>query len=456
MPALPLVQERTEQQSAGPAYTEHDSKCAKLVEQLAAARARGSAIRLAKPTSNLFRHRDRSGASKIDVRHFNRVLDIDRERMLVDVEGMTTYAALVDETLKHGMLPTVVPQLKTITVGGAVSGVGIESSSFRFGLVHETVEEMEILLADGTILVCSRTEHPDLFFGFPNSYGTLGYVLRLKIRLTPAKSYVHLSHTRFRDPETYFERIAKLARLTGPDYLDGTIFAKDEMYVTAGEFVDDAPKVSDYTYLRMYYRSIRDRTDDWLTAKGYIWRWDTDWFWCSKHFYVQHPVIRFAATKWALNSRTYQRLMRLSHRLLPDSNTTESVIQDVDIPIENAPEFFRFLFAEIGITPVWVCPFQAFDPAVTYDLYALDRRKLYINFGFWDTVPTIHEDGHYNRKIECKILELKGKKGLYSTVYYDRETFWNIYNKPRYDELKRKYDCNKVFQDLYAKCVERR
>ena len=75
--------------------------------------------------------------------------------MTADVEGMITYEALVDETLKFGLLPAVVPQLKTITVGGAVSGLGIESSSFKFGLVHETVEEMEILLGDGRLVTCS-------------------------------------------------------------------------------------------------------------------------------------------------------------------------------------------------------------------------------------------------------------------------------------------------------------
>ena len=66
-----------------------------------------------------------------------------------DVEGMTTYEDFVDETLKHGLMPAVVPQLKTITIGGAVAGMGIEATSFHYGLVHETVLEMEILLASG-------------------------------------------------------------------------------------------------------------------------------------------------------------------------------------------------------------------------------------------------------------------------------------------------------------------
>lgn len=443
------------------AYHEHAMKCERLVAEFTSARftsarTRGGAVGLGKSTSNLFRHRNGTHKRKMNVRALDRVLHVDPERMVADVEGMTTYETFVDETLKHGLLPTVVPQLKTITVGGAVSGIGIESSSFRFGLVHETVEEMEILLGDGRIMVCSRHENPDLFFGFPNSYGTFGYALRLKVRLIPARQFVHVRHTRYSDPDAYFSRISAASNDSNADYLDGTIFSGHEMYVTAGAFCDEAPHVSDYTYMDVYYKSIRSKQEDWLTAKGYIWRWDTDWFWCSKHFYVQNPLVRFAATRLALNSRTYQRIMRLSHKIIPDSNREESVIQDVDIPIGNAARFMRFLLAEVGITPIWVCPFRACDPLVQYDLYALDPRELYINFGFWDTVPTDHEEGYFNKKVEREALELNGKKGLYSTAYYDEETFWKIYNRQSYFELKKKYDPEGVFQDLYEKCVQRR
>ena len=49
------------------------------------------------------------------------VLDIDTGSGWVDVEGMTTYADLVDATLPQGLAPAVVPELKSITVGGATS-----------------------------------------------------------------------------------------------------------------------------------------------------------------------------------------------------------------------------------------------------------------------------------------------------------------------------------------------
>ena len=51
-----------------------------------------------------------------------------------DVQGMCSYERLVATTLPLGLMPKVVPQLRTITLGGAVTGLGIESSSFRNGL----------------------------------------------------------------------------------------------------------------------------------------------------------------------------------------------------------------------------------------------------------------------------------------------------------------------------------
>ncbi len=149
----------------------------------------GAQVRLAKKTSNLFRTRTEAAAQKLDVRRLHRVIEIDSERRIAEVEGMTTFEDFADATLMQGLRPPVVPQLKTITVGGAVSGLGIEASSFRHGLVHETVEEMEILCGDGTIRVCRPdNENADLFHAIPNSYGTLGYILRLRMKLLPAES----------------------------------------------------------------------------------------------------------------------------------------------------------------------------------------------------------------------------------------------------------------------------
>src|SRR5436309_1730051 len=186
-------------------------------------------VRLRKSTSNLFRPRDRAHAA-LDARRFEGVLGVDAGARTADVLGMTTYEELVDATLPHGLMPLVVPQLKTITLGGAVTGLGIESSSFRNGCPHESVIEMDVLTGAGEVVTARPDgEHRDLFYGFPNSYGSLGSALRLRIELEPVAPFVHLRHLRFRDISACVDTIEQITATQtweGEDvrFLDGTWF----------------------------------------------------------------------------------------------------------------------------------------------------------------------------------------------------------------------------------------
>jgi FAD/FMN-containing dehydrogenase len=439
-----------------PAYQQRKQRLSQFLQQ-----HRGR-VRLRKSTSNLFRDRKHVAAQRLDVRDFNNVLQVDSARRTIDVEGMTPYAKLVAESLPHGLMPMVVPQLKSITIGGAVTGCGIESSSFRYGLVHETVAELEVLLPDGSVVLCTPTnEHRDLFFGFPNSYGTLGYALRVRIHALPARKYVQLSHVRHSEPAAYFADLARWCD-SDVDFVDGVLFSRDEMYITLGRFTDDVPYTSDYTYQRIYYQSIRARDTDYLTTADYIWRWDTDWFWCSKNLGAQNPLLRRLYGRNRLNSLTYTKIMRWNSRVGMTralnrvlGRHTESVIQDVEIPIERCVEFVDFYHDVIRFLPVWVCPTRAYRKDVQFDLYRLAPQKLYVNFGFWDVISGKQPltPGHYNRQVECKVRELGGMKSLYSDSYFTRDEFWQIYHRDAYTRLKRKYDPSGRLPDLYEKCV---
>ena len=425
--------------------------------------ARGENIRLGKSTSNLFRDRRGAPAKKLDVRNFTNVLHVDAVNGYVVVEGMTPYAKLVDECLRHNVMPAVVPQLKSITIGGATAGCGIESSSFRYGLVHETVQEMEILLGDGRTVACTPdNEHRDLFYGFPNSYGTLGYALLIKAMVVPVKKYVKLTHLRHTDPLGFFADLARQCERRDVDFVDGVVFGRRDMVISLGQFVHEAPYTSDYTYEKIYYRSLLERAEDFLTTADYLWRWDTDWFWCSKNLLAQNPFIRRLYGRRRLNSITYTKLMRWNSRWKFTRSIdrllgfhTEPVIQDVEIPIEHAPEFLAFYHDVIRFMPMWICPTRGYNKQARFDLYRMDPQKLYVNFGFWDVIRGRKKlpPGYHNRKIEGRVIALQGMKSLYSDSYFSPEQFWEIYNRPAYEALKKKYDPEDVLKDLYRKCV---
>jgi len=423
----------------------------------------GRDIRLEKETSNLFRERTRQ-RSGIDVTAFQHVLSVDPQSRVIDTEGMVTYEKLADAALLHGLMPAVVPQLKSITIGGAVGGIGIESSSFRYGLPHETVLEMEVLLGSGDVILCTpNNEHRDLFYGLANSYGTLGYILRLKIKGIPVKPFVRLTHIKCHGARDFFTRLANACEGSS-DFVDGVVFSPSEHVLVLGEFCDEAPYTSDYTYLDIFYQSIRNRSEDYLTVRDYLWRWDTDWFWCSKNLHVQNGFMRRLLGPRRLNSISYQKVMRWNTRvgLTRTINRLtgihrESVIQDVDIPIENAPAFLAFFERTIGIRPVWICPARHARDGGDYPLFPMRADTLYVNFGFWDGVKTRQEypKGHFNRLIEKEVARLGGIKSLYSESFYERDEFEGIYGGEAYKNLKRRYDPKDQLKDLYEKCVLR-
>ena len=441
------------------AQAAHQARTEALAAQLRSGTAPAG---LAKETSNLFRDRTASGRQRLDVRSFTHVLSVDGD--VVECEGMATYEALVDACLSRGVMPAVVPQLKTITIGGAAAGVGIESSSYRHGLVHETLREMEVLTGDGRLLTCTPSnEHADLFFGFPNSYGTLGYALRVKADVVAVPRFIRLQHRPFAGPREFFKALERHCATGDAAFIDGVVFAPDRLFITLGTFAAEAPYTSDYTFEKIYYRSIATKREDWLTVRDYLWRWDTDWFWCSKNLLAQNAIVRRIYGRKRLGSRTYAKMMRWNSRVgltrfaeRLAGRHSESVIQDVDIPIGRAAEFLAFFHREIGILPVWICPIGPGSRGDRFPLYPM-KRELYVNFGFWDVVRgrEAHEPGYFNRLVEREVDRLGGIKSLYSESFYSKEEFSQRYGGAAYAALKAKYDPQGRFATLYEKCVLR-
>jgi len=431
----------------------------------------GASVRLAKPTSNLFRARATNSVPGLDTSGLTGVLTIDEQARTAEVAGMCTYEDLVAATLPVGLAPLVVPQLKTITLGGAVTGLGIESTSFRNGLPHESVREMDILTGTGEVLTVSPTEHADLYRAFPNSYGTLGYAVRLCIDLEPVQPFVALSHVRFHslvDLVRAMNDIIETGSFDGDrvDYLDGLVFGATESYLCLGRKTGAPGPVSDYTGQQIYYRSIQHDdgvTDDRLTVHDYLWRWDTDWFWCSKPFGAQDRRLRRIWPKRYRSSSFYSTLMKYEQRFgigdriekLAGRPPRERVVQDIEVPLARCAEYLDWFLAAVPIAPIWLCPLRLRE-AGGWPLYPIKPNHTYVNVGFWGTVPVGQQGGETNRLIERKVAELDGHKSLYSDSYYSREEFDELYGGDDYRAAKKKYDPESRLLDLYAKAVQRR
>ena len=252
---------------------------------------------------------------------------------------------------------------------------------------------------------------------FPNSYGTLGYATRLRVKLEPVKPFVALRHLRFTeidDVQTAIDAIVATRQHDGVrvDYLDGVVFSATESYLTVGTLTDEPGPTSDYTGQHVYYRSIQRRATDRLTIHDYLWRWDTDWFWCSRAFGAQHPVVRRLWPKRLLRSSFYWKLVALDRRFdiadrlerLHHRPPLERVVQDIEVPVGRTAEFVNWFLDSVPIEPIWLCPLHLpanprQDGTPTWPLYPIAQEQTYVNVGFWSAVPQTpgEPDGATNR-----------------------------------------------------------
>jgi FAD/FMN-containing dehydrogenase len=449
---------------------DYKEKEKKAKRQFAALLAKGERVSLVKNVKHTWKAPQQK--PNLDLRRFNQVIRIDTDRRLATVGGMTSFYDLLKATLRFGLMPQAVPELREITVGGAIAGLGGQSSSFRFGLIHEMVTDFDLLTGEGKVLHCSPQEHADLFYMLPNSYGSLGYVLKCTIKLNPVSPYVRLRYHRFSDRAQFFAALHEAVWAQGVDFVEGVSFSPQQYILLVGEFVDalrpgEAPFVPLFD---PFFISQRDSPieEAALTVSDYIWRWDTDAFFATDQQNIfgailLNPLFRRTLGKYVLRSDRLIQIGKFRNRLRKNGQATllfqerarqEALIQDAAIPFDRADEFDAWLADTLEISPLWYCPVKTLSPIGTYPLYRPGSRFV-VDFGFYCSMDLEEGMGdyHYNQAIEKKLLGLGGLKCLYSDTFFSEEQFWSIYDRQAYEQVKEKYDPNGTFLDLYSKVV---
>ncbi len=410
--------------------------------------------------SNLFRYggnakRDRSG---LRVDQFTRVIDIDSDAATIDVEAMITIEMVLKATLNLNLLPRVSPELKHITVGGAIVGIGIESSCFLQGFFHDSLVQAEVLLPTGEIVVCNHgNEYADLFHALPNSFGTLGYVLRATLKLMRANRYVRLTNSRYSSIEKYIDEFAKQMDHPEGEFLEGLFYSKDELYLTSGKFLDHAKNpISIYRGAPFYEKTRMPGQFD-MHTEDYIFRFDPDWFW-NVPARGPYELFRQLGPKRLRNSRFYTHYTAIKRRLRNllgnHSQDEEELIQDWVVPWNKAAAFIEFILDNIDIQgQPWVA--LPIVPKASATLYPLESGQRYMNIGCYCFVnkPDPEQSYYYTKILDKLCFEMGGVKMLYSSTFLPESQFDEIYNGARYKSLKQKYDPGARSLTLYQKAA---
>ncbi|KAL9056700.1 MAG: hypothetical protein Q9162_002769 [Coniocarpon cinnabarinum] len=432
-------------------------------------------------STNSTRLSHKTADSIVDTSHLNNVLGIRHavsvpgEIPSILVEPNVTMSALVDSALPYGLLPPVVMEFPNITAGGGFTGTSGESSSFREGFFDRNVTWIEMVLPNGEVVTATpNADDPrrDLFEGAASSFGTLGIVTALRIRLRPAKAYVLSRYVPVGSVAEAKDIFVNHRDDPNVDFMDGIMYSVDRGVIILGRLASQSEVPSgmpvqrftrpwdQWYYLhvesRVYPRSSIPFLSSWSSSsapveieeavpiRDYLFRYDRGGFWVAEFGfqYFGVPFNRFTralANDW-MNTKT------MFHALHMSGLSNSNIVQDVAVPFKNANQMMQWLDGNFHHYPLWLCPLKMTGPPPLFHRGQLqsaekgDEVPMHLNFGVWGPGSTDwRKFVEFNRAIEAHVQRLGGQKTLYAQVYYTEDEFWNIYGKERYDALRRKY-----------------
>jgi delta24-sterol reductase len=397
----------------------------------------------------------------VDVSMLNRILSISPETRTALVEPNVPMDALVKETKKYGLLPPVVMEFPGITVGGGVVGTAGESSSFKHGFFDRCVEEVHVVMADGKLVTAGEGKNEELLEALRGSFGTLGVLTLVKLRLIDARKYVEVTYHPTSNIKQAVQMVNEEAQNQEHDYIDGILFSRTSGVIVTGRLTD-SPSLStdsssaskivrfsrpwdEWFYLHAGHIAASQQTKtEYVPLEDYLFRYDRGAFWTGMYAFKWFMLPFNWLMRLLLDYFMHTRIMY--HALHESGHTDRYIIQDLALPGEHAAEFVEWVDERFGIYPLWVCPLRG-DARHSMG-YARDWKSkagkdddVYVNIGVWGPYPG-SEAGYVsaNRALEGKLAMLGGLKWLYARVFCTEDEFWDIYDKQRYEEVRRRFN----------------
>ena len=172
----------------------------------------------------------KDGKITVDVSELTNVLEYDKFAKTLTIEPGVTMETILQTTINDNLMVPCITEFRNMTMGGALMGLGGESTSFKHGLIHDAnVLEYQVVDGHGHNHVASPTINTELFNNISGSYGNFGIITRIKLRLIEASSHVKMEFHHFSNVvelNAFFKRGKKRY-----DFMEG-VMTQDNKFVT--------------------------------------------------------------------------------------------------------------------------------------------------------------------------------------------------------------------------------
>lgn len=154
-------------------------------------------------------------------------------------------------------------------------------------------------MGDGSLIRATPHENSDIFYGIAGSYGSLGVLVSIEIKLIPAKDFVHLKYHIFSDPADAIKKLRSLTFSGESDFLDGIVFSKESAVVIEGNLQTEENASTKVRfslkpfYSKYYYQHVKEIAssdgfetyEEIMSHEDYYFRYDRCAFWMGSYLF---------------------------------------------------------------------------------------------------------------------------------------------------------------------------
>ncbi len=397
------------------------------------------------------------GGLVLDMHGMNEV-SVDTEAMTMVVGSGATWKEVQAILDPMGLAVHAMQSINLFTVGGTIS-VNAHGIEHNPGQIGPTIRALRIMLADGTVVRATPTEHAELFRAAVGGYGLVGIILDAELGIVQNEIYEwktdYIDYTDFADFYTNTVvgkddvglMYARLSIAPG-SYLRETAVHR---YITISEPIEVKPLATEPSsvWLKRLIFNL-SKTGDigrWI-------RWTTEKYLEPGYHTCVSRNVAMSGTSEEVCVATRNQKMNQSMEYLNSKTKDTNILNEYFIPLENTTAFIdglRAIVAESGVNLLNVTLRIVTKDTVSALPYAKDDRIAYVLY-FNQSLTA--EDSAKLEKATVALIDHATKLGgtfyLPYQLYYSDEQLRNAY--PEVDAFfttKKKYDPNTRFSNTW-------
>jgi FAD/FMN-containing dehydrogenase len=407
------------------------------------ARANHLKISIAGARHSMGGHTIYPGGIVIDMLPFSR-MELDATNLILHVQAGARWSDVLEFLNKRGLSVEVMQSNDDFSVGGSIS-VNCHGWQFNHAPIACTVQSFRLMLANGKIVNCSRTDNSELFSLALGGYGLFGIILDVDLHVVPNEKY-------------------KIERLIIPTSDYTKVFAQKTADTNDVAMVYGRLNITPNNFLKDGTLNIFHRT----TATNFL----VSSLGEAKYFELKRIVFRGSADS------DYGKDLRWQAETMFDSYLSGNFFQRNEILFDPATMFQDHsqkttdILVEYFVSPKEFEPFleelRKIVPANHGDLlnvtvrdvnkdtdtflrYA-DKNMLSLVMLFSQTRDAAGEAqmSKMTQEMVAAVLRHEGKYYLPYRLHATPEQFFEAYPQAKkFFELKRKYDPSELFQNEF-------